>query len=653
MTDKVGQWEDVPKNVGEWETVASDSASAPKKEPSFGQKAIEFAEPTLEALGIAGGGLVGSAGGPFGTVAGAGLGYGMTKEGIGLLKRGLGYEPPRTGAKIAAEPAANVLTGATYEAGGRALPEILRGTGKVGTYLVDLLRTPKAAKIAEEALGSNLPRAREILKQASGDLSASQALSEIDPKTGEAILNAPTAQALLKMAEARNPEFFTDLFGKQASERLKTLQKIAGGTNQTEARIAQEELKKQLNEKLIPVLKTELKAANIAGEAKPRLGGEASRMEQAAADKVEDVRRFTAAQPRAEAIARLQLIEKGQPVGATKYTYIGGDLQKRAEEVAVSAAEGSLRFGEAARFARAAEDSLAAYGLKPLESASVVQSIMSKAKDPSVAGNKDLERALTRVAGDIKKWTDKGGVIDAFALDAIRKNSVYQVAKDLFKDDARAQKRFAAKIVESIRPAIIDAIEAAGGTGYGQYLKDYAEGSQAIAQKKMGAELLNMYKNNPQQFKALVEGNDPEQIEKVFGSGNYNIFKELSVNVQNQLSQIAREIGGGEAVKTQSQAGQQKLAEILRTNISPFSKAIQYIVGYKGGVPSEIVNQLQGRLSKSAMTQLTEAAKSAKNLEDLLSKLPEETRSEVSRQLTPSAAAGGIAAGVDETRRRR
>ena len=31
MTDKVGQWEDVPKNVGEWETVASDSAPAPAK----------------------------------------------------------------------------------------------------------------------------------------------------------------------------------------------------------------------------------------------------------------------------------------------------------------------------------------------------------------------------------------------------------------------------------------------------------------------------------------------------------------------------------------------------------------------------------------------------------------------------------------------
>ena len=637
-----------------------------KKEPSFGQKAIEFAEPTLEALGTAGGGIVGSAGGPFGTVAGAGLGYGMTKEGIGLLKRGLGYEPPRTGAKIATEPAANVLTGATYEAGGRALPEILRGTGKVGTSLVDLLRTPKAAKIAEEALGANLPRAREILKQASGDLSASQALSAIDPKTGEAILNAPTAQALLKMAEARNPEFFTDLFGKQASERLKTLQKIAGGANQTEARIAQEELKKELNEKLIPVLKTELKAANIAGKAKPRLGGEASRMEQAATDKVEDVRRFTAAGERAskraptfapsymgESRAGMAAPYRELPSQfANAYTY-PGELAKRAEEVATQAAEASLRFGEAARFARAAEDSLAAYGLKPLKSASVVQSIMSKAKDPSVAGNKDLERALTRVAGDIKKWTDKGGVIDAFALDAIRKNSVNQVAKDLFKDDVRAQKRFAAKIVESIRPAIIDAIEAAGGTGYSQYLKDYAQGSQAITQKKMGAELLNMYKNSPQQFKALVEGDDPEQIEKVFGPGNYNIFKELSVNVQNQLGQIAKEIGSGEAAKTQSQAGQQKLAEVLRTNISPFAKAIQYIVGYKGGVPSEIVTQLQGRLSKSAMTQLTEAAKSAKNLEDLLSKLPEETRSEVSRQLTPSAAAGGIAAGVDETRRRR
>jgi hypothetical protein len=36
MTDKVGQWEDVPKNVGEWETVSSDSAPKPKEKKGVG-----------------------------------------------------------------------------------------------------------------------------------------------------------------------------------------------------------------------------------------------------------------------------------------------------------------------------------------------------------------------------------------------------------------------------------------------------------------------------------------------------------------------------------------------------------------------------------------------------------------------------------------
>ena len=647
----------------EREKAAGGSKSKP--EPSFGEKAFEFLEPTAEALGTAGGAALGSLGGPLGTVGGAGLGYGMTKEALRLGKQALGYEKPRQGLARVAEPVQNILTGATYEAGGRALPEVLKTVGTGARGLVDALRTPKAAKIAGEALGDNLPRAREILKQASSDLSASQALSAIDPKTGEAVLNAPTAQALLKRAEARNPEFFTDLFGKQEGQRLKTLQAAASGTNQTEARAAQEQLKEELNKTLIPKLKIELEAANTAGRIKPKLSREVSRMENAAASKVEDVRRMQGAKERAtekapmaapsfmgESRAGMAAPYRELPSQfANQYTY-PGELAKRADEFMNQAANASLRFGDAARFAKAAEDSLAAYGLKPLESNSIVNAIVSKAKDPSIAGNKDLERALIRVGGDIQKWTKNGGVIDAIALDAIRKNSVNQVAKDLFKDDVRAQKRFAAQVIESIRPTIIDAIESAGGTGYRQYLQDYAQGSRAIAEKKMNAELLNMYKTNPKQFKALVEGDNPEQIEKIFGPGNYSVFKELSGDLQNKLGKIARDIGGAEAAKTQSEAGQQRLADVLRTNIGPLSKVIQSVVGYKAGVPSEIVTQLQGKISTSAMNQLTEAAKSAKNLDDLLSKLPANTKSEVEKLLTPSSVAGGVFAGSNQPQRK-
>jgi len=630
-------------------TSSSESKPAGK---SFGEKAFEFVEPTAEALGTAGGAMLGSALGPLGTVGGAGLGYGMTKEALQLGKQALGYEKPRQGMQNVSEPIKNVLTGATYEAGGRALPEFLSGAGKLGSSVVDYFKTPKAAKIAGEALGPNLQQAREALKRASGEISAGQALSEI---------NAPTAQALLKRAEAHDPEFFTKMFGDQEAKRLQTLERIAGGSNQTEARAAQEEMKKQLNETLIPKLKIELNAANTAGKLKPKFGAEAGRMEQAATNKVQDVRRMVAAGERATKKSPLWSptymgdTRAGFPAPyrelpsqwAERYTY-AGDLAKKADQFADQAAEASLRFGEAGRFSRAAEESLAAHGLRPLTSDSVVQAIASKAKDPSIAGNKDLERALTRVAGDVRKWTNGGGVIDAFALDSIRKNSVNQVAKDLFKDDLRAQKRFAAKVLDSVRPAIVDAIESAGGTGYRQYLEDYAKGSQTIAQKEMGAKLLDVYKSSPKKFKELVEGNDPQEIEKVFGPGKYNLFTEMSANALNQLGGVAKEIGREEAITSQAGAGQTRLADILGTKMGIVPRLTKTMFGYKAAGLPEILNKVEGSVSKSAMKQITEAAKSAKGLDDLLSKLPQPVQSEMLNAIKPSRAAGGVIAGTDQ-----
>lgn len=626
--------------------------SKPSEEKGFldtaGKTAIEFAEPTIEALGTIGGGFLGTPLGPLGTVGGAGLGYGIAKEVTGGLKRMAGYEPERTGAQKITQPIENILTGATYEAGGRALPELLRAGSKIGQSVGDMLRssTPKvkAAKIASEALGENLPQARQILKSASDDISASQALATIDPKTGRAILDAPTAQALLKRAEARDPEFFTKMFGQQDAARLKQLQQIAGGANQTEARAAQEELKKQLNEKLIPTLKTELEAANLAGQKLPKLRGEAERMEGAAANKVQDVRRFTAAQPRAEALARSNLIEKGQPVGATKYTYIGGDLQRKAEQVAADAAEGSLRFGEAARFARAAEQSLAAHGLKPLEGDAVISSINKKLSDPSFAGNDEIRNSLIKVAQDIRQWTNKGGVIDAFALDSIRKNSVNSAIQKMYPQASKqAQKALSAKVLESVKPAIIDAIEGAGGTGYRQYLVDYTLGSQKIAQTKLGGELLNLYQTSPQNFVKYVEGNAPEAIESNFGPGSYNIFKEMSRNTQQRLGKIAGEIKREGIIGEQAQAGTQRLADVLNTNLGlprlPFFSP-------KSTVTNKALASIEDKVSKGTWEALKKASRSAKDFEELLSNLPEPNRKEAIKAINATSTAGGALAGM-------
>lgn len=637
----------------------SKQAETPK-EKSFGEKAFEFAEPTVEALGTAGGAALGTALGPAGTVGGAGLGYAMSREAMRLAKEKMGYQPPRTGVALATEPAKDILLGGAYEAGGRALVEpIMRRGGQALAYLgekaADFGRGAelKAGKIARQALGDDLSQARGVLKQASDDLTAAQALATIDPKTGKAVLTVPTAQALLQRAQARDPAFFEKLFGKQEAARMATLQSVARGADQTAAREAQAEMKRSFTETWLPKLKTELEAANIAGKEKPRLEGEAARMREAAKGKVEDVRRFTAAQPRAEAKARLDLIKRNLPVGATKYTYMG-ELGKRAEEVAKQAAEGSLRFGDAARFAEAASQSLEAHGLRPLTSESIISSVNQKLADPRMAGNRDVQKVLDRFKVDLQEWTNKGGVIDAFALDSIRKNSVNAAIRELYPQaSSKSQKELAASVLESTRPLIIDAVERAGGTNYGQYLKDYAMAMQEIAQTKFGAEALRIYETNPKEFVRLVEGNAPETVEEIFGPGKYNLAKELSASIQARLGGVSQQLVREEAIKTQAQAGQKALGDLLEANVSKFK--FPSFLSAKVTVGNAMLDALEKKLNKRTMEVLTEAAKSAPNFERLINQLPARERVEVLRVLNdPSTfapvlrGAGGAVAGEKE-----
>lgn len=45
-------------------------------------------------------------------------------------------------------------------------------------------------------------------------------------------------------------------------------------------------------------------------------------------------------------------------------------------------------------------------------------------RNPEFAGNDVIEGAVKNFGDDVVKWTNSGGVIDAFALDSLRKNSV-------------------------------------------------------------------------------------------------------------------------------------------------------------------------------------------------------------------------------------
>jgi hypothetical protein len=584
----------------------------------------------VEALGAVGGAVAGAPAGPAGAVVGSATGYGAA---TGLLRQAdiaLGNIPDMTPAEGITAGTRDLLVGAIYEAGGRVAAPYIdkalqmggRGMGWLYDTLSGQIGTQKAARILRDSLGVDIGAARALARSSPTDVTAAQSISD---------LTSPTTQALLERAAKRDPRYLMTTAEAQEAARLNQLAELAGAETQAGARTAQGEAKKELRNRLIPQLEVEMAAANTAGQLKPVLEAQAERMGAVAAGKVDDVRRMAPAAERlAKAGSERGAIERGMPVPG-RYTY-EGELAERAARVADDAAKGSLVFGEASRFATAAADSLAAHNLTPLKIDKVTAYIDNILADPKLApGNRDLVRLLNMTKNDLIKWTNAGGVIDAYAVDTLRKN-LNANARRIAGPDPIAQKELASKVSQSVNPVLVDAIEAAGGTGYRAYLDAYSQGLKAVSEKKMSAKALQMYQTDPKAFVKLVEGNSPKEVEKVFGSGSYDIAKEMSDKAMTTLKGVAGELKRDVRVGEQAAAGRDALRELLEANQSRF-RLPNFAFSRTATATNTALDALEKKLGKNVMNKLTEASKSGQDMARLLDTLPAVERNAVLRAL--------------------
>ena len=613
------------------------------------QGARQMLGPTVEAGLAIGGGLLGSVAGPAGTVMGSATGYGL---GSGLMRQAdiaLGNVPEMTPMQGLEAGTRDLLVGAIFEAGGQVAAPYIdkalqmggRGVGWLYDTLSGQIGTQKAAKILRDSLGVDVSAARALSREAGNDLTAAQSIAS---------LASPTTQALLNKYAKRDPRFQLITEELEQAARINQLAEQAGGTTQASARNAQQQAKNQLREQLIPQLEQEMAAANTAGVLEPQLRAQAERMGTMATQKTDQVRRLSAVPPgviqrepvvglvppeAAPVPAGTRLLEKGQqksielgrPVSTGRYTY-EGELAKRADEVAAQAAEGSLVFGEASRFATAAADSLAAHGFKPLKTNEVVANIDKLLTDTKLApGARDLTRLLTMAKNDILKWTNAGGVIDAYAFETLRKN-LGANARKLAPNDPTAQKELASKVTASVGPMIRKAIEEAGGTGYGAYLDAYSQGLKAVSEKKMSAKALELYQSDPATFVKLVEGNDTKAVEKIFGSGSYDVAKEMSEAAMSKLTKLADEVRRDKRILKQVNMGHDALVELLEANQSRF-RFPNFAFSRITTAGNTMLDELSRRLGKKVMDNLTEASKSGKNMANLIDTLPAVERNKV------------------------
>lgn len=617
----------VAKQIGESISTAMGSNEpseipASRKEPSMYETVRPYVAPTVEALGAAGGAALGTPLGPAGVVGGAGLGYGIAKEAINLADVYTGYKAPRQGAEIVTEPLKNVVEGATFEASGRVVaPYVSKAIGAVA----DLRQIPfqKAAKIARNALGEDLPQVLNALRTAPPNLSAAQATANI---------TNPTWQALVERRLASDPKFVLNLKNMNETEGVNALAKLAGGATATETRATLETAKNNLNAMTGPQREAALNRVNL-GKDVAAYEAQAGKLSAEAAAEVQKVRDLIKAGNTAEAWARLDLIKRGLPVGATPYTHFGELSNKALNEWSSQAATASLDLGQGARFAQGAADALRAVGVKPLETAPLIQNIKSVTNRPEFAGNDLLAGAAKNVADDIAKWTASNGVIDAVALEAIRKNSVNAAIQQLRPGvDATTQRNLAASVMTKIKPLIDDAIESAGGAGWRDYLANHAKGMQQIAEKKLSGKALELYKTNKDEFVRLVQGESPETVEKILGPGNYNIAKEVSENTLNVLQDQAAKVIRDANIKTQVAGGQEALKELMLQNLSKF-RLPSYITAV-AATTNKAMQILENKIGAKTLGTLTEAFKTPGATADLLESLPGAERNRVAKLLS-------------------
>jgi hypothetical protein len=499
------------------------------------------------------------------------------------------------------------------------LPYVGKYAAKAGGKFVDAvtgkLANVEAGKIAREVAGDQINQIRAVNNLAPIDITAAQAAAGIDNDV---------YQAFLDFAAGKDKSsYFRVLKDTQKADQLNRLAQLAGGPNITENLTSVKQAKNALNQLMTPIRESKLSAANIGSEVGIPLQAEADRFAAAAANKVQDVRRFTAAQGRA--------ITPDSSVLASDYQL--SKLAGKADEVAAQAAEGSIRFGEAARFKQAAADSLAAYGLKPLTSDSILSKLGGILRNPEFAGNDVIEGAVKGFGDDVAKWTKSGGVIDAFALDSLRKNSVNAAIEKLRPGlDQTSKKNLAASVIAQLKQPIINAIEEAGGTGYGQYLGDFAANAQLIDRRKLAGAALDMFNRSPDEFTRLVKGNNPDAVEAVFGPGSFNIFKEMGADIR-PMQQIADELARDARVVEQVKAGRRALG----LEKESLSEKIPGFVGYKTAVAKKVIQAMEGKVNDKTLKLLSEGAKSGAAMNKILDTLPAEERLKVLNVLKSNA----------------
>jgi hypothetical protein len=553
------------------------------------------------------------------------------RAGLTGVQRGADLALRAGGGAVTGAASAGLVNPEDVETGaivGAAIPvvaaPVIKGAAKFLGYGKDVV-TGRAAEvrvgeIMREALGDKLIPATEALGRARPGITAVQALKE-------AGITSDPFMALGKMAESIDTKSAYRLLREaQEGAMQNQLAAVAGGATQTAAREAQVGAKNQLTALTTPMRDVELQAANQAGQTISQLGPRAAQKQASMVGALQG--QGQAATDAAQAGVRA---EAGAPGFLTQGT-------RAAESGVLSGEMGALKVQRQAErdFVQRQIGSLEDYGLKPIDVTPIINTIDSKLADPNLFGQTQLLRVLQGLKDDFTgAVVANGGIADARALYSIRKAGISQKIDEMFSGmDPASKQRLTADVLSSIKNPIDDAITKAGGTGWNRYLQTFETGMHGIDQQKLAALALEKFKGSKEEFLKLVRGDNPDAVEKIFGPGSFNIFKEMgrkSGDLERIATQLERDIG----VEKEAVAGAKGLARIMGMSESQIN-GIPAFFSTTTTTINMALKLLRNKISQDTYDVIEKSMVNGRSAADIIKTLPSKERNVVLRTLMNS-----------------
>lgn len=572
-------------------------------------------------------------------------GIGVRQVGKEAVRRGTAVGATRL-ARTSARVAGGAISGATGAAltdqditsgaifgGGLPVAGVIakHGAGWTFDFLARRIGKVRAAEVMRNLVAEKGTEIAEALKNAPRNVAANTAefLAQkglLTPELAAAtrIVGASTAgKPLERVAQAR------------AAGQKEMRAFIRGGETQTEAMGDIAAQRKAVRTETEPMRETNLRLADVGRTQMVPAERRANVLDRVA-DEINRsgyVRRMRGLEGRAEEQAAIMgdnpaIFPDMENIQRTRG--IAGAAGQRADQ----AIEAQIGLKDAARAQREAVENLRAQGLEPLNINPIVGKLRAEATNARFV-NPARERVLTQFANNLEARANmQGGIIDATGLYELRKNMGDTVADILGPTDPSSLQKYTAQIIGETQPLIDDAIEAAGGKGWREYLDAFSQGMRKVERSDFERKLTELPEAR---YTKVMAGQDPEFVAQHFGPGRFDINVELMGPKLPAAHQLAGEIGATRAV---AQTGYEDLTPSQRLSMPTGARARA----------TEFMEPAMGNRLFARSAQIAGGIPGVYGVRQLASQLEQEAanrlRTRVARQLAPALAQPAAAANL-------